>query len=339
MTDLDFYPEYIKPSQWKLWDEFVKESPQGTIFQTFSYIQCVTEAFQRPAKILSVWGRNRIVGGVVLYPLKRWGLSYATTPYFIPYNGFLLHHFNESSFYYRRTYLQNKALAMLMNEIGKTFAFVDLHQSPSLEDMRELIWKKWQFTPEYTVLVHLQRGEDLLQFVERDQRRRIRNFESQNIKFQPITEMEALYQLMEKSYFRHRIHPPLPRELFLTFTKDLLERQLAACHGIFRNDEFLSAVLTVEDFPTVYALFSGKTDTDDASSAELYLFWKIIQYYRGKSFQTIDFLGAMVPSIAKIKMELGGVLQRSDRTVNYRNKLIETFAGINNRIKAKQRQI
>ena len=156
VTDSNFKLKYLDPSQWNLWDSFVRNSQQGTVFQSSDYIHSVTSAFRRLAKILVVFRADQLVGGVVLYPKKKWGVNYVTSPFFIPYNGFIIDCFQESRFYYRRIRLQQKVLELLQNEIEKQFASTELCLSPHLEDFRSLIWNDWKFFPQYSINIPLQ---------------------------------------------------------------------------------------------------------------------------------------------------------------------------------------
>jgi len=321
----EFTLTYLNPDQWGLWDTFVNASPQGTIFQKSAYIQCVTKGFNRPAKIIAVFRRDKIVGGAVIYPRNRLGFQYISSLYFVPYNGFLLDNFRDSTFYYRRNQLQNRVLELLLNELTTNYVFCDFRHSPYLEDLRQLVWKGWQFTPEYTAIIELQSSENLLDSIDRDQRRRIRHFEESAFEWVIMDETESLYDLMENSYTYHKITPPIRKGPFLKFTQHLLVAQIARIYGVKQEGRLITALMVIEDAPVVYALFSGRNVDATASGAELYLFWRVTQEYQLKEYKQFDLLGAMMPSIAKVKLELGANLQRSDHTQYFRNKFFRAL--------------
>lgn len=335
----DFTLAYLNPEQWGTWDAFVDTSPQGTIFQKSAYIQCVTGGFNRPAKIIAVFRRDKIAGGAVIYPRNRLGFQYISSLYFVPYNGFLFDDFSESTFYYRRNQLQNRVLKLLVNELKENYVFCEFHHSPALEDVRQLIWNGWQFIPEYTAVINLQTTGDLLDSMDRDQRRRIRHFESSSFQWVTPNEPALLYDLMEKSYTYHKLSPPIPREPFLKFTRYLLDAGIARIYGIEQEGRLITALLIVEDAPVLYALFSGRLVEATATGAELYLFWRVAREYREKNYRQFDLLGAMMPSIAKVKLELGARLRRSDRTRYFRNAFIRALFHLKTNRERKQRQM
>jgi len=334
----DYKIVYLDPTDWNQWDRFVGQTPQGSIFQTSAYINCVKKAFERPAEIVTVFRRNRLVGGVVLYPQKHFGLPYVGTPFFVPRNGFILDEFKESFFYYKRINSRNKVLELLLKEIESRFVFCALQQS-SEEDLRQLMWKNWQFIPDYTVVVYLQQNKDIFQQMDKDVRRRIRIFEKTGFKFEQLKQLNPVYKLLEESYGRHGLNPPIARSHFIEFSQSLLNSNLGKCFAVNQGGEISAFALVVENFPAVYGLFSGRNFIKAYSNAELYLQWRIIQEYQANGYKIFDMLGGMVPSIAKVKLELGGRLVRRDNVRYFRNRFYEFLFDIEASRKRKKRSL
>ena len=112
----------------------------------------------------------------------------------------------------------------------------------------------------------------------------------------------------------------MSREQFINFSRKLIESKIAKCYAIIRNKKILSAMLVVEDKSTAYALFSGKDFKYDKKDSELYLHYSLMNYYKDNNYKFFDLLGAMSPSIARVKLELGGQLERWDRAVYFKNR-------------------
>ncbi len=316
----------------------MQSSSRGTIFQRSCFIESVKRAFQRPAQILSVCRRDSILGGIVLYPGQKMGVRYTSAPFYIPYNGFLLAEFPETSYYFRRIKQQQQVLEILQNEIKKEYAFSIINQHRPPEDLRSLIWNDWDIQPRYTVEAALDGAENMFGRVERNQRRRIRNFEDAGLTFSEFDDAGQLYALVKKSYAMHATHPPLPAGTFTAFTDELLKRGIGRCFAVKDGETVLSAVFVVEDSPNLFALFSGREPHGETSSSELFLLWKMMCHYSSKGFQTVDLLGAMIPSITKIKLDLGGRLVRYDRFQYHRNGLIRFLFKIESARKSARRR-
>ena len=334
-----FKIEYIDIFKSDKWDEFISRSSLGTLFQSSPYVKSVREAFNRPVETICVIHGGEILGGVILYSGKHFGLSYVPRPYFIPYNGFILSDFPDVSYYYRKISLQNSVLTLLRDELEKRYLYCSLQQTQELTDLRNLLWHGWHITPEYTVIIPLQGNRDLFSRVDRYQRRRIRTLETEDLTFSEEIIPQEFFTLMEKSYHSHRLQPPLSGDKWIRFVKLLQNNDLARTFGLKIGDKLVTALLTVEGEPKVYGLFSGREVGSEYSGMEIYLIWKVMEYYRSKNFENFDLLGAMVPSIAKTKLELGGILKRSDSLLYYKNKMIRSLVSMEMWFRRRKRDI
>ena len=333
----DFQLQILSSPEWQKWDQFVRESRQGTIFQTTAYIQAFSEAFQRPAEILAVFHSQEIVGGIVVFPKNRGGLRYATSPYLIPYNGLVIKDISADQTYYKTLKYEQKIITLLQAELEKRFHYSEISLSDDLVDIRNFVWRGWEFQPEYTVSIPLRKDMDPIDDMTHNQRRHIRKFEKEHFSFQEFTDTDVCYDLMTQSYRHHHIRPPINKTEFENFTNILLERKLLYGYVIFKGSEHLAFMMVIEHKSRVYALFSGKNFEQEHSEAELYLHWRILQLYREKGYELFDLLGAMSPSISRVKLELGGVLNRRDYARFYKNSFIrlllkiQTYRGMKKR--------
>ena len=325
MANQELTIRILSETEYSLWDELVRESSLGTVFQTSCYLKCVQKSFARPAEIVGVFRRQHLWGGTILLPRQKFGIQYASTPFYLPYNGIVLNDFSAKQFYFHRIEWQNRVLLLLLQFLEKKYAFVDLHLHARFPDVRPLAWKGWDFMPEITAVSYLQ--EDLQSLMERDQRRRLRRLEEKHPIFADNCPSETLVQLWQASYLRHHKKPPLPPDALRNFAQLLVKRNVARIWGLKIGNEWTTAVLVVEDADTVYAMFSGRSARVGLSSEELYLFYRVMEAYRKAGKRKMDFLGAMEPSIAKVKLEMGSRLQRSDRIRYYRNPFLKIVAG------------
>ncbi len=318
----NFQLQILPSPQWDQWDQFVKGSRQGTIFQTTAYIQAFSEAFQRPAEILAVLRDQEIMGGIVIFPKSRNGLEYATSPYLIPYNGIILRDISTDRSYYKSLKEEQKIIMLLQDELEKRFHYCEISLANDLTDIRSFVWRNWEFIPEYTAYIPLRIDSDPMNDMPHNQRRHIRKSEKENSSFREFTDSGVCYDLMAQSYRHHQIRPPINKTEFENFAKILLERKLLAGYAIMKGAKTLAFMMVIEDKPWVYAMFSGKNFEHEHSGAELYLHWRILQLYREKGYESFDLLGAMSPSISRVKIELGGILKRRDFARFYRHRII-----------------
>jgi hypothetical protein len=320
-----FKINYLEPEQYSRWDSFLSESVNGTVFQSSAYFQAVSRSFQRQVKVLTVSHQDQILGGAVLFPKKKWNRQYLTTPFFIPYNSFIISSFLQSNTDRRRSRYQSEVLDLLRAELEKENIFIQMDLTAGVTDFRCLVWNKWQFTPAFNIIIHLHKESDLFAQMRRNQKRDIRTFEKQNYEIKTGQDSKVLFQLMEQSYQNHRLKPPLPETIFKTFVSDLLAQKLADYFVLEADHRPVAAMLTILDRERVYALFSGRDFQANWSEAELFLHWHLMRYYQDKGIKIFDLLGGMVDSIAHFKFGLGGTLLRYDQIYFFRNYPVEVL--------------
>ncbi len=321
MTKNIFKLDLLLPEKWDLWDNFVNNTVGGLIFHTSKFFKIIKEAFKRSVYVLSVFQGERIVGGVVLYPQRKIGINYLTSPFYIPYNGFILSDFNESKSYRKRIELQNKILDLLRKEIESKYFFAHLNLMPTIFDYRPLILNKWEFLPTYNIFIDLQDKQDLSSLLRRNQSRNI--LKSKNVDYQLTSteNVDTLYDLVKNSYAYHHLIPPIRERVFKLFSAKLLQTEIGKCYTLKKDNHTAAVILVVENFPNVYTLFAGRNVHENFTNAELYLYWRLMNIYQQDGYEIFDMLGGMVPSIAYIKLGLGGKLFRYDQLYYYKSPL------------------
>ena len=227
VTKINFQLHTLTSSQWKSWDKFVLESPQGTVFQTTPYLNAFSEAFQRKVEILTAFENDEIVAGVVLLPKMRGGLKYATSPYLIPFNGILIKDVSSIDSYFKKVKYQQRALELLQGELERRFHFCELNLSSRLFDLRSFIWQNWQIQPDYTIYIPLQDPTDPIDSIQHNQRRHLRKFEKSSFTFGEFSDFKICYDLMNQSYRHHAVKPPIGQEAFQKFSSALLSLKLS----------------------------------------------------------------------------------------------------------------
>jgi hypothetical protein len=325
VTKTDFELKILSPKEYDIWDKFVVNSKYGSIFQTAKYIGIIADSFRRPAKILAVLQADKIVGGIVLLPRKMIYKYYVSSPFFMPYNWFIISEFDNANSYRRRVGLQHRVLDLLQQEIISNYVYAHLSVSPELEDFRCLVQNNWHFSPTFHIHMALNSKEGLDHLLRRNQRRNIEEAERYNYDFRLTQNIKDLFRLVELSYSHHKLYPPLNQSDFHKFCSNLLEAETAKIYELNKENQVVSSLFVVENKPTVYAFFAGRDLKREHANAELYLYWKLMQYYRDKGYKVFDFLGGMVPSIAYVKLGLGGHFFRFDQISYYRNSFIQYF--------------
>ncbi len=339
MAASKFTLRLLGEGEYSKWDKFVRSSSQGTVFQLSTYLRIIQKVFQRAPRIVAVLDSDNIMGGTVLYPLQKFGIRYFTQPFYLPYNGFILSDFAFAKEYAKRISSQQHVLEKLQNYIEQHFVFGELYLSPHISDFRSLIWQKWEFMPEFSLEMDIKKPKDLSQVIRRNQMKHIQKFENISPHFGEIEDPQIIFNLINQSYRYHKTSPPIPENQFVQLIREILNNKLGRIWGIKVDDRWIAAMLVIEYFPIFYSLFSGRDTNFTDSEGKIYLYWKILNHYQEKDFEIFDMLGAMSPSISRVKIEIGGKLKRADKVTYFKSGLYRFLLLLQNRKTMKKRTL
>jgi len=79
--------KYLEEIEFPLWDEFVKDSLQGTFFNTITWLQILGSVYNRPLKILVCKRNQKIVSGITFFENKKLFWRLITPVFLLPFNG------------------------------------------------------------------------------------------------------------------------------------------------------------------------------------------------------------------------------------------------------------
>ena len=279
--------------------------------------------FNKNCEVIYAEKGDTILAAAVLFPRKKLGLCYSATAFYIPYDGILLNPLSERKRDCHKIALQEQLVADILQEIGNKFQYVTLKLSPDLFDLRPFVWQNWQVEPEYSVVFNFAELSPDYDSIENSQKRKLKQIEKLNMEIVESDDSQILFDFWSQSYAGHRRKTPLPEIQFKQFVDNLIAAKIGKLYFLQQNAIYLAGLFVLQDKESTYFMFSGRNFENESSGTELYLIYQTLLKYQSAGFKKADLLGAMVPSIAKVKLELGGKLKRSDNVTFYRNSRIK----------------
>lgn len=71
---------YLTKDEYKEWDELVSQSPTSNIFDTTSWLSALSSVLNSDIRILGVFNKEDLIGGVAFNVIKRFGIKIAKVP-------------------------------------------------------------------------------------------------------------------------------------------------------------------------------------------------------------------------------------------------------------------
>jgi hypothetical protein len=285
------------------WDHFVTTATGGSLFVRATWLRCAEQAGTGETVIRGVFDKGTLIAAAVGTSTRGRVRRFATAP-LLPHSGVL---FREplSDQLPRQEAERNACWQALLPDL-ETYQHVHLSCAPTVVDMREAIWAKWQIHPRYTYHIDLAEDRQVLwDGLERRTRTVIRKAETAGFRVESATE-EGFDELYRRTYGDSK--PPVGAELTQRFVGAALEQGLVEGYrAVAPSGETAATVFFATDATQarLYAWVAGADPTYRDTGASALLYWKVLEATEAESF---DFVGANMASIALFKRGFGGRL-------------------------------
>jgi hypothetical protein len=285
------------------WDEFVRQSPQGTLFHTTLWL----EASGVPFRMLGCFRGGEMHGGCAIGIV---GHRIAGRPYpsLTPYLGVL---YPSSTAKYVTQISNNK-------EIGSAFAVflknefdevADLAFSPEVVDLQPFIWQGFTTNLRYTYRLSLTDFPSVFDNMDAARRRNIVSAEKQEVQIERGVDFGEIVRLSEKSFERQSLVSSHGQAIH-RFEAAL--RRAGRCRGFLarsKEGEPLGAVWIAWDDKRAYYLLGGYDQSAKSNNAVALAMWRAIQFTATDlKLPEFDFEGSAIPAVERFFRKFGGTL-------------------------------
>jgi len=290
----------LKKSEYKIWDELVESSPQGTIFHSSSWLSTYSELLNKKLKIYGCFQDEQLVGGCSLFIRKLGPFKKAlSTIRMIPYGGVILGDLQGKSVR-KREHFQRTIINVLCDKFNNNgFDYIHLCNSPSFTDIRPFLWNGWEVGGvKYTYYLSLSNIESN---ISRDVRVNIKKAVKNNIIIEKSDDISSFYELLLMTLLRQNEQIPVSKNFFENIIELLYEKEMGEL-WIARtpSDEVAAAEIVVFDNKRAYRWSAASHTELRKTGAAMLLQYTIAQKLKNK-FNEIDLVGANTPNIAEFK--------------------------------------
>jgi hypothetical protein len=294
----------LSPAEYRTWDNFVRESPQGCFFHTTPWINILSRHFKRPFKIFLLHWNDQPAGGCLVFEHRRFGQTIITPVPLYPYSAPLFYlPVDEKG---QKTIANNMLLtSALLEFLNNRYRIWILDSSYLFTDMRAFQWAGCEVTPRYTYLLELKESHLLEEGYSPSLRKKIRQARERQPEVRESRDPQEFIRQYLASYRRHGIKALLSEEKLNRLLPDLLSLPEVKLFYLYFQETAAASRIIVVDQNTIYDLMAGSTDETGLGSA--YLVSHIFEQYADQEYK-FDFLGADQFQIEQFKRSFGGHL-------------------------------
>lgn len=294
----------LSPSEYKLWDEFVRQSPQGSVFTLSDWL----EASGRKVAIFGCFRGSELVAGLPLtYHVSPPGIRIALHPPLTPYLGILFK--NNTGKYVTRISTEKEISSAIASALRREFAVVNFNFHPSVVDLQPFIWEGFSSSVRYTYILNLDDIERVWAEMDESRRRNIRRAEKDGIYVEDGVGFEEMFSLVEKTFQRQRIKAQFRTAAFRY--NSVLERKGWCRSFIAKNKDCMpiAGVYIIWDWNRSYYLLGGYDPQHSHHGAVALAMWRAIKFTKEElGLREFDFEGSMIPQVELFFRKFGGRL-------------------------------
>jgi len=302
----------LSETEYPLWNEFVRKSPQGTFFNTTEWANLLSFSFDRDYRIIAVINNDEIISGCLVFVQQKFGYNLITPQAIYPFNGPVLTSPADAKIQ-KVTAVQHEVLSAIAGFLRQQYHYWILDTTYHLQDVRAFQWAGCSCEPVYSYQVNISDWETCLAGLSQSVRKKVRQAEQSQFRIEKTIYSSSFIDLYQKSYQRHGLTPLIKSQTLEKFLDMAMKLDQVTLYYLYRSEVCLAGRIVLTDTPMVYDLLAGSDDPDGLGSS--YLVYNILKDSAGIN-QIFDFLGADHPQIEKFKRSFGGTLVHGFRLTN-----------------------
>ncbi|NOX37063.1 MAG: GNAT family N-acetyltransferase [Calditrichaeota bacterium] len=291
------------------WRQLLSHTQPPILFHEPEFIRIVAEVFSFSPQLIVIVKGETPIGGTVMWKRTRWGQHLGITPFYVLYNPIRM-----LTLATYRTFRQVENLhdvaVPLLQWVESQYRVATLSTHPSFGDVRPFLWRHWQVQVRYTACLSLPWTQTSVERMDPEHHRLYRRAQERTEwRFVTDGDPAALWELIQKNYAQDGLLPPIQKKEFLRFAHEIQRAQKGEVFSIqSEKGNVLAATLVLRDASTGYGLFLGRQSGHDGNLASIRLLVQTAEYLSAMGLTQFDLGGAMVPSIARFKLQLGADL-------------------------------
>lgn len=291
-------------NEYALWDDFVDNSPQGTVFHKTYWLKASGENF----RIYGYFKGNELFAGIPVCYDQIFGCKYFSRPLQTPYMGIL---FKEQDVKYVKKISREKGISIrLIQRLKTEFYSINFNFTPGTVDLQPLIWEGFTCNVRYTYIINLNNSlEDIWKSMDVSRRRNIRKAKKDGITVSSGNDLQEVFSLVEKTFDRQDMKVSFKNVVF-NYLYALKERnQCISFLAKNENGNNIAVVYLVWDNNRCYYLMGGYDSENSHHGATAMAMWEAIKFSMGElGLAEFDFEGSMIPQIEQYLRKFGGIL-------------------------------
>lgn len=280
------------------WDDFVDNSPQGSIYSKSFYL----ESIGYPFSIGIVEENSKIIGGIVL---ARNQLRAYSNPLFVKYLGVL--YADPEDLYSKKSRKKYKIDRMIIKHLPR-FSVIHYSFHPEYINWLNFYWHGFSQTVNYTYQIVFSGDENFRNAYLEKVKGPLRTAKKHSLDIIDI-DVDTLFSVIKKTYQARNTKTPFSKKSFISEINNLEKQNCFYYKGISDSDGNIHAVAgIVHDKNSANMIINGSDPLYRKYSGNTLVIDHMIEF-ASKNSKLFDFEGSMHQRIEQFYYGFGGELK------------------------------
>ncbi len=301
---------YLQADEYPLWNRFVDESSDGTIFHKTEWLEPISAWQNLNFSIAACFKGGRIVGGMAFTWKKKFGrIPIIQMPLKTPVFGPVIS-FTDTKY---RSKIERQVQASVKELTGflmSDYRFFHAQFPHSVSDMRPYVWAGFTPALHYTYKALFTKDFDPPSLVESDINRRIKR--ASELTYTHLEDNSEHYigkawDLEQKSFERQDFHQKSNHRIsFIKLVQKLVEENVAQVYTIDHDGKSVASIIMIQDLvkKAAYYWMAGADKDYLPTGLNQLLLIHVVQKCQDADFISFDLVGADTETIARYKSTL-----------------------------------
>jgi hypothetical protein len=297
----------------KIWDQFVENSPQGTLFHTWDFLKIVERHSGSQLVPYAVFLGTKLRCIFPFFVTRRLGLTIMRSPppdAQIPYLGPAF----DPSVAGLRAHKKQNILQQVTDEVCKEIDkispnFVSFNTVPSFIDVRTFEWKDYKVQLGFTYAIDLEKPlEQIWSGFGRRCRQGIKHVSALSPQIRHTNDVSLVLGMWRERRKEHGERQNLFSDRYLEELAAAFPQRVTV-HSVSIDGRVAGAIACCVLREDRYGYWIVGVNVRRDLNTNEFLIWEIIQHAKSEGFKTLDLIGAWPQGLSRFKSKFDPVLE------------------------------
>lgn len=285
--------------EFQTWDVLVANSAQGTIFHTSDWLTKNASLTEQALVLLGCYEGEALIGGCPLYLSRPYNLLRLASSKAVstPYGGMVISRIEHAKQRAKEIHANRIIIAILEYIAHQKFDYVNLVNSPGLQDIRAFAWQGWSPDVYYTYILPL--DGDILKRTSKDVRQKVRK--AQRLGIDSITKFDpdTFWDLTVRTFAKQGKIPPISRRHLVGLLHMIYEKGIGAMRiANTPSGEAIAADVTVWDTKMAHSWAAATSPDHLTTGAAPLLCYDLFNSLKDGNHERINMMSGNTPQLS-----------------------------------------